>query len=176
MQNTKSNSRDVRKIALSGILMALTVIVLYAATVVPTNRLSLYAISSFFVSVVVMEYGAKSGWLFFAATGLLALAVVPAKLELIPYFIFFGVYGIIKYYIESLNRLALEYGLKLLFFNVSIGAAALLVKEFFLSSIKTDFPWLIVILAGEVVFIVYDYAYTLIIRYYREKIRKHIRF
>lgn len=167
----KSNSLNSKKIALNGILGALAVVSLLLAAVVPTNTLSFYALSSFFISVVIVENGIRAGWLFFAATSLLSLIVVPDKLTLVPYVIFFGVYGIVKYYIERLNKLAPEYILKFIYFNLCAGLAVATVSRLFNNAFISGLPWWLLVIALEIVFFLYDYVYTLFIGYYRDKLR-----
>lgn len=132
----------------------------------------MFALSSFFTAVIVMEFGTKNGWFFYIASSLLAVILIPEKAGIFPYIIFFGIYGLIKYYIERLDKIILEYFLKLVYFNISLAAVALLIKQFFLDYIKLDFPWWAVIIIFEVAFIIYDYVYTLFIRYYKDKLRK----
>jgi hypothetical protein len=171
----RGNSIDTKGLALNGILGALTVISLLFATVLPTNRLSLYALSSFFISIIIIEYGIKSGWLFFAATGLLSIFLIPDKLGIIPYIIFFGIYGIVKVYIERIQSKVLEYFLKVVYFNICILIAVFFIKGVFLQSITVKLPWWLIIVALELVFIIYDYVYTLFIAYYRGKLKKILR-
>lgn len=161
-----------KRIALNGILAALAAAALLLATVAPTNRLSLYALSSVFVSVAIVESGIRNGWVFYLSSSILAAIIVPNKMALVPYFIFFGIYGLIKYHIEQIGRVALEYVLKIAYFNICLGAIILLAKEFFLSGIKVDFPLWVVVVLLETAFIAYDYAYSLFIRYYKDKLRK----
>lgn len=165
------NSPDARKIALGGVLGALAVICLFLATVLPTNRLSFYALSSFFVAVMVMEWGIKAGWLFYAATSLVAIVVIPEKLEAVPYFLFFGIYGILKYYIEKINKQVFEYVLKFAYFNLCLLAAWFLIRQIFALSINIQLPWWGIIAVLEVVFFLYDFVYTLFIGYYRNKLK-----
>jgi hypothetical protein len=168
----KISYSNTKRIALNGILLALSVIILIIASVVPTSRLSLFALSSFFTAVIVTEFGTKNGCVFYISSSLLAVILIPEKAEILPYVIFFGIYGLIKYYIERLDKIILEYFLKLVYFNISLAVVALLIKQFFLDNIKLDFPWWAVIIVLEVVFIIYDYVYTLFIQYYKDKLRK----
>jgi hypothetical protein len=168
MNDTRSTAK---KAALGGILGALTIICLFFAVTLPTSRLSLYALASFFISVVIIETGIVSGWIFYGATGLLALLLLPDKTGVVPYVIFFGLYGIIKYYIEKLGKLVPEIILKLVFFNACFFAAVYLIKSFFMMEIKVQLPWWALILIFEVIFLVYDYVYSLFIDYFRKKIR-----
>ncbi len=171
----KSDAINTKRIALNGILGALAVICLVLAAILPTNRLSLYALSSFFVAVSIIESGVKAGWIFYAATCLLALIVVPYKLGIIPYVIFFGMYGIVKYYIEKLDKIVVEYILKFAFFDICVGIAALTIIEVFGFSLAVELPWWLLIIALQVVFFLYDIVYTLFINFYRGKLRPKLK-
>lgn len=171
----KGNSLDTKKIALNGILGALAVICLLLATVLPTNRLSFYALSSFFIAVSIIESGARAGWIFYLATSLLALIIVPDKLGIIPYAIFFGLYGLVKYYIEKLDKIIIEYVLKFIYFNISAGIAVLTVSRLFGFEMSVKLPWWLLIAALEIVFFIYDVVYTLFINYYREKLKPRMK-
>ncbi|HHW48039.1 MAG TPA: hypothetical protein GXX14_05405 [Clostridiaceae bacterium] len=169
---SRHSSLNTKRIALNGILGSLAVVAVFLATVMPTNRLSFFALSSFFVSVVIIEYGIKNGWAFYISTSLLALIVVPNKVEVIPYAIFFGIYGIVKSYIERLGRVMLEYVLKYVYFNACLACIVFVVREFFLETVDLRFSWWLVIIALQGVFLVYDYVYTLFIRYYINKLKR----
>ncbi len=168
-------SPKTKQLALNGILGALAVICLLLANILPTNRISLYALSSFFVSISIIENGIKAGWIFYFATSLLSLIVVPDKLGIVPYVIFFGLYGIIKFYIERLDRLVLEYILKFLFFNACAGIAVVTLSRLFEFKLPEAFPLWLLIIGAEVVFLIYDLVYTLFINYYKEKIRAKLK-
>lgn len=171
----KDNSLNTKKIALNGILGALAVICLLMATILPTNRLSFYALSSFFIAIAIIESGLRAGWLFYAATSLLSLIVVPEKLGLVPYVVFFGIYGLVKYYIEKLDKLAIEYVLKFVYFNICMGIALLSASKLFGYSLTAKLPWWLLIIALEIVFLIYDFVYTLFISYYRDKLKPRLK-
>lgn len=168
-------SGKTKKIALNGILGAIAAICLLLASIMPTSRISLYALSSFFVSVVIIESGAGAGWLFYAATSLLSFIIIPNKLGIVPYALFFGTYGIIKFYIERLDSIVLEYILKFVFFNACLAAAYWAVRDLFGFAVTSKLPWWVLIIALEVVFFIYDYVYTLFVGYYRERLRQKLR-
>lgn len=161
-----------KSIAVGGFLAALTLISLFLATVVPTGRLSLYALSSFPTAVIVIEYGIRRGWAFYASTALLGLIIIPDKTAVIPFIVFFGIYGAVKYHIEKIRKLFIEYPLKLLYFNLCLAAALITLREFFFAGSQLDkFPLGLLIIAFEVVFILYDYVYTLFIDYYHNRLK-----
>jgi len=163
---------NTKKIALIGILGALTVISLLFAVILPTTKLSLYALSSFLISIIIIEYKTPAGWIFYITTNLLAYIVIPDKLGVLPYTAFFGLYGIIKYYSEKVNNVIFEYFLKSLFFNICLLLVLFLAKQYFPSITDLKYPVWTVILILQFVFILYDYVYTMLINYYKTKLRK----
>ena len=170
-----SNTKNTKKIALGGILLTLTVVSVFFATIAPTGRLSLYALSSFFISIVVIESGAKSGWIFYISSCLLSLIVVQNRIGLIPYISFFGIYGLVKYYIEKINRSVPEYLLKAAFFSINLAIAVFLAGQVFSYTFAFRFPWWLAIGGLEIVFVVYDYVYTLFIRYYMINLKNKLK-
>ena len=169
-----NNNQRVKSITLSGILLAFTVICVFLAATLPTSRLTLYAVSSLFVAVIIIEVGVKSGWAFYLASSILSVVLVP-RLEVIPFVVFFGLYGLIKLYIEKLNSRVLEYVLKLIYFNICLVLGLFFLKELILDGVKLSAPVYIVAALLEVVFIVYDYVYTLFIRFYASKLKPKLK-
>ena len=158
-----------RIIALGGIFSALCVISLYIAVYIPTNRLFFYSLSSIFVSFIVMEAGVKGGWLFYAATSALSMLIIPNKISLLPYLIFFGTYGIVKCYIESMNLAPLEVILKGIFFLACEGILYILYSKVFIIDIASKLPLYGIFGIFLIIFFVYDYIYTRIIDYYLKR-------
>ena len=163
-----------KTIALGGILGALAVICLLLADILPASKISLYALSSFFISVIIIEMGVRAGWIFYAATSLLGFVVVPDRISILPYVLFFGAYGIIKFYIEKLDRIVIEYVLKVAFFNICAALVLLAARSLFEGEIAAGLPWGILVGICQVIFLVYDFVYTLFINYYRDRLRRKI--
>ena len=164
-----------KRTAMSGLLLALAIIFLYAESILPTARLSLYALSSFMVSIIIINYSAKVGWIFYIASCLLALIVIPDKIGIIPYVAFFGVYGIIKFYIEKLGKRLPEYLLKLLFYNLVLVLGLLFMREFLFESVKFSGSLWILAVLSEIVFLIYDYVYSLFIGFYTSRLSRYFK-
>ncbi|MFA6308704.1 MAG: hypothetical protein WC677_03020 [Clostridia bacterium] len=164
-----------KRVAFNGILLALLVITMYLASLLPGLKTSLLTLSSFYIALVIIEFNILNGWIFYLASSLLLLIVLPNKLMLIPYVLFFGVYGIVKFYIERRNKIVVEYILKILYFNIFFIPLIFFGGKLFFSNAIDKFPMWAVITALEVVFIVYDYIYTLFIRYYIQKVKSKIK-
>jgi hypothetical protein len=161
--------------ALGGILGALCMICLYLAVYLPTSRLFFYGISSLFCSIMIIEFGIKAAWIFVFSTMLLSFIIIPDKIRIIPYISFFGIYGIIKYYIENIKYRTIRIALKGIFFVISVCLTAVIAKELFFADMESKLPVYVIGLIGLAVFYVYDYAYSKFIVYYKLHISKSYR-
>ena len=120
------------------------------------------AAAALIVGTVIVEFGGKAGIVFYIASCILGFFLTFNKIEIITYICFFGLYSIIKHYTETktVNR-NISYSIKIAFFNFSLLLMYLIVRLFI--SI-TMYWWMI--LAAQVLFIVYDYAFTIFINQY----------
>lgn len=160
------------KIALGGVCLALTIIFLFAGSIVPGIELTLFAISSLFTAVMILEIGVKGGVLLYAAAVLLGLAIIPNKPAIIPYAFFFGYYGILKYYVEKLPGRWMQLALKSGFFAILLTIALIGFKELLLGSITIpDYPVWILIIAGIAFLLLYDFIFSALIAFYQRRIK-----
>lgn len=160
------------KIALGGICLALTVIFMFAGSITPGIELTLFALSSLFTAVMIIETGVKGGVLLYAAAVILGLVIVPNKLAVIPYAFFFGYYGILKLYIEKLSGRYVQLAVKAVFFAVILSVGLIGFKELLLGSINLpDYPVALLIAGGVVMMLVYDFIYTLLIGFYMRRVK-----
>lgn len=83
-----------KKIAFAGVMLALTEVGIALGSVIETNTLFLLAVASFFVGIVIQEFGLKSGAGFLLAGILLAILLSPNKLYVVSY-AFMGFYILI---------------------------------------------------------------------------------
>ena len=143
-----------RKIAYSGILLSINLILLILINVIPINTLFIMGLASLPISIIIMEYGPKNGFIFYVASVILGFIVINSKIQWVVNTFTFGIYGLIKYTIERDRPVYIEYLLKILFANTAI---------------------LIVYFIFEVSFIVYDNVYSLFIEHYNIKLRKIIK-
>ncbi|MGI6728008.1 MAG: hypothetical protein ACOX4P_05555 [Anaerovoracaceae bacterium] len=166
----KELNSKTKTIALGGVLLALSLVTIFLASFIPGFELTLYALSTFCVVIFIIETKAKGGWLFYGASCLLSLVLIPNKLALLPYIIFFGLYGLIKYYIERIRKQPVEIILKLLFFNGSWGIGLYFFKNLLISNIGLpDYPVIVLIIAAQILFLLYDYILTQLIGFYRNR-------
>lgn len=159
-----------KNITLGGIMMALSIVVLYMATIIPINTIAIMTIASSIIAITILRSDVKTSFSVYFGTTILGIFMVP--LEFVVYYgFFFGIYGVIKYYIERLKKLPIEIILKLIFFNSILILISMLLRLSF-SDLNTTLPIAAIIILAQVVFILYDYGLTLIITFYLNKIHK----
>jgi hypothetical protein len=164
---------SAKSIALSGVMAAFVVVIVYLQSIYPTNKLSLMILASLFISIVVIEAGAYAGFIFYISTGILIFFIVPDKISFLVYVGFFGYYGILKYLIEMIDKRLLQILCKLVYFSIFI-----FVGYYFLGNIffpRIDFIPIYAIEIGLLLILMgYDYLYTLFIRLYYKRFKGKI--
>jgi hypothetical protein len=169
----EQRNQRTKMVALGGILLSMSLVTLFLASFIPGAELSLYALSSLYVAIIIIETKAKNGWIFYVASCLLAFLIIPNKLVLLPYVLFFGLYGVVKYYIEKIGKQAIEIVLKLVFFTFVWGIGTLFFRELLLGNIELpNLPVLVLIIGALIMFLVYDYLFTLMIGFYQKRFPK----
>ena len=161
-----------RYIAESGLLVALTLVILYATSVIPISTLSILTVASCLIPISIIRTSIKNTILVYAASSVLSFFLFPTNIALY-YTLFFGVYGIIKYFIEKAKNIPLEILLKLISFNILLAIIYFITKNL-LVVISPDLPLWILWLGAQIVFLVYDYALTLAISFFLRRFNKYI--
>ena len=159
-----------KKIAYTGILLALNIILLLLSNIIPINTIFFMGLASFLISIVIMEYGFKLGILFYIASDVLSFLVLSNKAQWLIYVFTFGIYGLIKYFVEKDRPFYIDILLKLVYVNLIT-----LCLYFILRGIIYIPVNMFTILVFQVAFLIYDYVYTLFIDYYEQRLRKIIK-
>ena len=165
-------SRKVSRVALGGVLAALSLVLLYLSALAPTGRIGIVAVAGLVPAVGVVSGGLGTGFLCYGAAGILGLILVPDKGCALLYAAFFGLYPMVKSAVERLRKLPLELLLKLVFFDL-----VLTVFLFGLSGLL--FPLLPELLqrplplylAGNAACLIYDYGFSKLITCYAARMR-----
>lgn len=159
-----------KRIATNAFLIALTIIILYLNIILPISTISILTLSSAFIPIALIRNSIKDAFLVYISSSIISFFLLPLNIVLL-YICFFGIYGIVKYFIEKINNITLEIILKLAFFNFILIIGFLIFKSFLpINSIKIPI-WLFIVLC-QIIFLIFDYALTLLISFYIEKIHK----
>ncbi len=172
----RTRSASAKTVALGGVLTALSLVLLYLASVSPTGRLGLTAVAGVVPAAAVVSGGLGAGVLSYLAAGLLGLLLIPAKDAAILYLLFFGIYPLVKYGIERLRRLGPEWLLKLAFFNLMLSVFLFGLSHIFFAALPAeDLPLWMIYLAGNAIFVVYDLGFSKLITFYAKRIDRILR-
>ena len=160
-------------------LAALGVVLLYLGSIVEVLDLSMAVIASLTCIIAVIEYGKGAPWAIYAVTSLLSLILLPNKTPAVFYAIFFGFYPILKEKFEKHSRI-FAWAFKEIVFNICLVAMCFAV--YFLSTtgqstlFSSPIFIAIMVLAAELVFILYDIALTRLISFYIINLRNRFKF
>lgn len=160
-------------------LCALGVVVLWLGSVIEVMDLSMAVIASLFCVMAVIEYGGAAPWLIYAATSVLGFLLLVNKGTVATYVLFFGFYPILKEKLEMRGKVFAWVG-KELIFHVAL-VLILLSWRFLFFTEDLMLPtspifWGLLLIAAEVVFVLYDVALTRLISMYLYRLRGRLRF
>lgn len=174
-QDNTIQKSAVRNLSFGGVLLAVLIIDLYLSNVLPTSRLSLLVISSFIMAVAVIELGKRYLWIFYISASILAILFMPDKVKAIIFVTFFGLYPIIRFYIDKINKIVFETILKFLYFNIFLIFFIGFAYTFLVKDLGINFPIYIIVLIGQVAFFAYDFLFTSFISFYFSRIKNKIK-
>lgn len=171
-----------KKITLSSIMTALTLVCLFGSAYIPTGKIALLALTSMCMLVTVTECGVRYGWIQYVATSLLALLLIPAKGQVFLFVGIIGYYPILKLHIESIKNLKLEWLVKIMYFSAMLIIEYFILKYFLLNYLSLGpiidlvlAHTVITVLVLEIAFVCYDYFLSFFARYYTNVISKRLK-
>lgn len=156
------------KLAIGGISVALSLVILYLTNVIPINTIAILTIASSVIPITIIKTDIKTSIMVYIITSICSFMFLPITYSIMYIFIF-GVYGIIKSFIERLHNTPIEIILKLVYFNI-----ILTIVYFALPSIlgNIEISLLLAFISANIAFLIYDYALTIVITYFVTKFNK----
>lgn len=165
------------KIALCGILAALSIVIMFLAGIVPTMTIALPAIAGCMLIPVTAECGTKYGLTVFAVVSVLGFFVVSDREAWLMYVLFFGYFPAVYGVFDKIKNKRFRFIVKIVLFTIATIAEGLIAT--FILGIPLDSmgelgKWSVIILIAlaEVVFIVYNKAVRNLIALYFLRFRK----
>ena len=169
----KARRRTVR-LAVAAFASALSVTAMFFGVAFGVLDLSALVLSSFLVVFCIIEMGKGYPYLVWLVTSAVAFFVVPDKLVFFEYFLFAGVYPILKFRVAPLPA-AVGWIVKLASFNAALTACAA-ISTFVLgldAEAGIAFAWPIYLI-GNAMFVVYDLALSSVSAFYILRLRKPV--
>ena len=164
-----------KRIVVSGVLVALSVIILYLGCAIEVLDITMSAIVSLLVVVIVIEMGYSYAWLTYIASAILSVILLPQKSPAIFYACFMGFYPILKSYIERIESGLVRWIIKLIVGNVAIGLMLAILLIFIPDEFEGGAMLLITYALALAAFVMYDIALSKLITLYFKMIRDRIK-
>ena len=171
------------KMAFGGILCALSALLVLGAGLFPTMTYALPAVSGLLLIAAVLELGKRWAFFCYIAVSLLAFFFGTDKEAAAVFILFFGYYPILKALLDPIRSRPVQWLLKLLIFNAAAAAAFLVsvfllgvpVESFALAGLSPQWVLAALLLAGNLVFVLYDKAAGGVVLLYCARIRPAMR-
>ncbi len=166
-----------KKLAFGAVLTALSVALLYFGGLLPTGRIAMVAVASLLPAAAVLHAGLGLGFLVYCASALLSLLALPDKTCAVAYALVLGWYGPVKSLIERLDRLALEWSIKLALFSLVSAVFYFVFTALFTALLPVEsLPFAALIIPILLVaFVLYDVAFTGLIGFYQRRIARYLK-
>ncbi len=172
--------KDTKKLTLSAMIVAIGTLFMVLGAVIEVLDLTAVALASALMAFVYIEIGSPYTWGVWLATTALTFILYQHSVMWFVYLVLFGIYPIIKAYIERLPR-PLWFPIKLLFGNAAFilmllgvsfitGMPFIDTSESFLG-ISDKALYFVAFVLINLAFIAYDFFITVMVRYYLEKLR-----
>ena len=164
------------RIALVGILAALSLVFLYLSTIAPAARMGIVAIAGLFPAGAVVSAGLGAGFFCYGVAGLLGLLLLPVKSNALLYLLFFGLWPMLKSLLEQLPTRPLEWVCKLAVFNGILTLFWFGLRALFLPFLPSYLQagWM-VYAVGNIAFVIYDIGFSKLIGFYVARVDKVLR-
>lgn len=155
--------------------MALVVVLLFIASIIDVLDYTVAALCGLIVTFVIVEFSAGYAAAVYAGGSILAILLVPNKINVILFVAFCGWYPFIKRYLERVKE---PFGmlLKLVIFNAAVASIYLFMRKVMLIEYKLVAIDILFYLLCNVAFYFYDILITKLIWIYVHKYRDKLKF
>ena len=156
-----------KNIAFGAILLSLTIILLFAGNLIPVNTLFFTAAASFLIGAVVLQSGLGMAVVFFVAALALGFILIPNKLNCLTYGMFAlyilaseWVYYFTAKWNKGRKKTVFIWSCKYIVFNVLYIPVILFFPKLIMTRSIEGNLFLAVLVAGEALVLVFDFAYV----------------
>ncbi len=168
-------------LAFSALICAVSVVLMLLTGLIPVGTYAIPCAAGAVLAAVVIESGYVTAVSAYFVVSVLSVLIAADKEAVLYYIAFLGFYPIVKGVIEKLGSKIIQWVLKFLLFNLCI-IGAFFVSIHLLSVPEESFnlfgvyvPW-VFLLAGNLIFLVYDICLTRLITIYIRVWRNKLKF
>lgn len=167
-------------IALCGIIASLSVVIMLSTALIPVATYAAPALAGIILAVPVIEINKKWAFASFAVAAAVSAIIVPDKEAVAFFVLFFGYYPILKQAVEAhIKNKWLQLLIKILCFSAA-AVATYFIAIYLLGISSEEFTVfginlpIIFLLAGIIVFVIFDNALSGLIAGYVNRLRQKI--
>ena len=177
----RGHQNESQRIALAGVFGALSLTFMLVGGILPLATFAAPAIAGILIMPVAIEFGRKTGWLLYAAIGLLSLLLVSDREMSLIFLFFFGFYPLLKTNIERLHTRTARILVKFAVFNLCVVSMyALILLVFPIPAVAGEFAEMgyglagVLLVMGNLTFAVYDAAVARLVSLYCSRLRPRL--
>lgn len=169
--------KNSKVIAYSGVATALSVVMLFLGSIFSVLGYTMPLVASLVMIILLDSISQKSALLTFISTSIISFVLLNDKECVLLYVLFFGYYPLIRDKINDIKPKSLSYLLKFITFNAAMVLTQVLCVYVFgipFDDMLGKWGIVLFVLCLNLVFVVFDKLYTLLLRLYRIKLKKKV--
>ncbi len=165
---------ETRRLTVSSLIAALSVVLLYLGAVSNFFSLTAVAVVSLLEMFAVEEIGSPYKYAVYIVTGVLSALLLPDKFTALSYIALGGIYPMLRVWFEKLKK-PFPLIAKFVFFNLVL--TGLIAASLFVLAVEDEKMGFNVLTygLGNLAFAAYEYTLTLILDLYRHSLRDRLR-
>ncbi|WP_298653639.1 hypothetical protein [uncultured Eubacterium sp.] len=169
--------KNSKVIAYSGVATALSVVMLFLGSIFWVLGYTMPLVASLVMIILLDSISQKSALLTFISTSIISFILLNDKECVLLYVLFFGYYPLIRDKINDTKPKFLSYLLKFITFNAAMVLTQVLCVYVFgipFDDMLGKWGIVLFVLCLNLVFVVFDKLYTLLLKLYRIKLKKKV--
>lgn len=169
--------KNSKVIAYSGVATALSVVMLFLGSIFWVLGYTMPLVASLVMIILLDSISQKSALLTFISTSIISFILLNDKECVFLYILFFGYYPLIRDKINDIKPKFLSYLLKFITFNAAMVLTQVLCVYVFgipFDDMLGKWGIVLFVLCLNLVFVVFDKLYTLLLKLYRIKLKKKV--
>ncbi|WP_294800450.1 hypothetical protein [uncultured Eubacterium sp.] len=169
--------KNSKVIAYSGVATALSVVMLFLGSIFWVLGYTMPLVASLVMIILLDSISQKSALLTFISTSIISFILLNDKECVLLYVLFFGYYPLIRDKINDIKPKFLSYLLKFITFNAAMVLTQVLCVYVFgipFDDMLGKWGIVLFVLCLNLVFVVFDKLYTLLLKLYRIKLKKKV--
>lgn len=169
--------KNSKVIAYSGVATALSVVMLFLGSIFWVLGYTMPLVASLVMIILLDSISQKSALLTFISTSIISFILLNDKECVLLYVLFFGYYPLIRDKINDIKPKILSYLIKFVSFNAAMVLTQILCVYVFgipFDDMLGKWGIVLFVLCLNLVFVVFDKLYTLLLKLYRIKLKKKV--